>query len=52
MGKLFDKAKEYYGKSKEYYGELKKSPDDLLNTVSSDIVDSQLFDTFATGDLK
>ena len=52
MGKLFDKAKEYYGKGKEYYGELKKSPDDLINTVSSDIVDSQLFDTFATSDLK
>ena len=52
MGKLFDKAKEYYGKGKEYYGELKKSPDDLINTVSSDILDSQLFDTFATSDLK
>jgi hypothetical protein len=52
MGKLFDKGKEYWGQGKEYYGELKKSPDDLINTVSSDIVDSQLFDTFAGSDSK
>jgi hypothetical protein len=45
MGKLFDKAK-------EYYGELKKSPDDLLDTVSSDFVDSELFNTFAASDQK